>query len=71
MAAKNPKKNPKDTERAAFYRNQVIAWVRRFHPEIDDAIKKLAEERFPKEKGARKRIRLDESLESLGKEGKE
>ena len=65
--AKATQKNPKDVQRAAFYRNQVIAWVRRYKPEVDQAIKELAEKRFPKESGARKRIKLDKELESLDK----
>jgi len=60
-------KNPHDAKRAAFYRNQAIAWLRRFKPEIDQAIKELAEKKYPKNEGARKRIKLDKELEALGK----
>ncbi len=67
MAKATVTKNPKDVQRAAFYRNQAIAWLRRFKPEVDQAIKELAEKKFPKDAGARKRIKLDKELESLGK----
>jgi len=60
-------KNKKDVQRQAFYRNQAIAWLRRFKPEVDAAIKELAEKRFPKNDGARKRIKLEKELEALGK----
>lgn len=67
MAKATQKKNPNDIQRTAFYRNQVIAWVRRFKPDVDQAIRDLSEKKFPKEAGARKKIKLDKELEDLGK----
>jgi len=70
--AKTQSKNPKDIQRAAFYRNQVIAWVRKFKPDVDQAIRDLAEKKYPKAEGSRKRVKLEKELENpnLGSEQK-
>jgi hypothetical protein len=58
-------KNSDDVKRSAFFRNQAIAWLRRFKPEVIQAIKELADKKFPKKPGSRKTVKLEKELEAL------